>query len=380
VNIHAGPRDNAKQYGDAYAAQNQNFTMDQRKFVAKNSRGVQQGDNNHQTNDLSSITANAQSGGRAIASHSTGPVNMGDTYYKSRGDKFNIHDNNVGQMYIKPGVVNNNYAPVDPRATSGKRLDKEEIPNEAKFEAITGIYKQEAFVPVKFLKDAYYCQETVCRIVKVNDQGQFINAYGTGFLVTKNHIMTNNHVIGSAEEAKNMHFQFFFEDEKNYFTCVFDSSNNTPFITEPSLDFTIISIKPLGEFNKEPKLQDRWSKLEPVRLPRKSINITKHGRCNIVGHPRGSPKLLSIQKNIILKADKDLNTIRYTADTDGGSSGSPVFDNNWQLIALHHKEGDEQFIDHIGGYRFIDNEGIRIDRIVKYLKDKLGPNYDILFS
>jgi endonuclease G len=107
---------------------------------------------------------------------------------------------------------------------SGKRLDKEEIPNEAKFEAITGIYKQEAFVPVKFLKDAYYCQETVCRIVKVNDQGQFINAYGTGFLVTKNHIMTNNHVIGSAEEAKNMHFQFFFEDESK--ALVYNRPNN----------------------------------------------------------------------------------------------------------------------------------------------------------
>ena len=52
--------------------------------------------------------------------------------------------------------------------------------------------------------------------------------------------------------------------------------------------------------------------------------------------------------------------IRYNTDTEGGSSGSPVFNDQWQLCALHH-----------AGWKNADgsatNEGIRISAICDYL-------------
>jgi len=46
-----------------------------------------------------------------------------------------------------------------------------------------------------------------------------------------------------------------------------------------------------------------------------------------------------MQDNQIL--DYDDTHLHYRSPTEGGSSGSPVFDNQWRLIGLHHA-GSEQ--------------------------------------
>ncbi len=55
--------------------------------------------------------------------------------------------------------------------------------------------------------------------------------------------------------------------------------------------------------------------------------------------------------------------LHYAADTDGGSSGAPVFNDGWQLVALHHGgvESDDGWM----------NEGIRISAIIDWLKGEL---------
>jgi hypothetical protein len=52
--------------------------------------------------------------------------------------------------------------------------------------------------------------------------------------------------------------------------------------------------------------------------------------------------------------------VRYRTNTEGGSSGSPVFDQNWQLVALHHA-GDPSWVAKY-------NEGIPISLILAQLK------------
>ena len=63
--------------------------------------------------------------------------------------------------------------------------------------------------------------------------------------------------------------------------------------------------------------------------------------------------------------------IRYETDTEPGSSGSPVFDNGWEIIALHHSGGDRAPSDPSGN-TWLNNEGIRIDAIVKDLLSQLA--------
>jgi len=54
----------------------------------------------------------------------------------------------------------------------------------------------------------------------------------------------------------------------------------------------------------------------------------------VVGHPGGRSLCLSIRGNDLV--DQDGVRIHYRAPTEKGSSGSPVFDEAWQLVGTHH--------------------------------------------
>jgi V8-like Glu-specific endopeptidase len=51
--------------------------------------------------------------------------------------------------------------------------------------------------------------------------------------------------------------------------------------------------------------------------------------------------------------------VQYTTDTLPGSSGSPVFNDNWEVVALHHAGGPLKTNDKVD-IRFI-NEAIAIN-------------------
>ncbi|MCB0114203.1 MAG: hypothetical protein KDD84_08930 [Caldilineaceae bacterium] len=57
------------------------------------------------------------------------------------------------------------------------------------------------------------------------------------------------------------------------------------------------------------------------------------------------------------------NVVRYLGDTEPGSSGSPVCDNVWKLVALYHAGGEQD-----GNGKWLNNQGIRIDKIVADLR------------
>ena len=54
---------------------------------------------------------------------------------------------------------------------------------------------------------------------------------------------------------------------------------------------------------------------------------------NIIQHPEGLPKQLAIRNNVVAAVHGD--DLAYFTDTSGGSSGSPVCDDNWDVLALH---------------------------------------------
>jgi V8-like Glu-specific endopeptidase len=61
----------------------------------------------------------------------------------------------------------------------------------------------------------------------------------------------------------------------------------------------------------------------------------------------------------------DDRVVHYLTDTQEGSSGSPVFDRQGRLIALHHAGGRPQEV--VGRSPMRKNEGIRISRIISGL-------------
>lgn len=57
----------------------------------------------------------------------------------------------------------------------------------------------------------------------------------------------------------------------------------------------------------------------------------------ILQHPEGAPLKLAFDTQAIIGL-KSKNRVRYRTNTEGGSSGSPCFDADWNLIALHHSQ------------------------------------------
>ena len=100
----------------------------------------------------------------------------------------------------------------------------------------------------------------------------------------------------------------------------------------------------------------------PVPLFEKKVRFTEPAsRVYIIGHPGGRDLELSLHDNLLLGCD-DVK-LHYRTPTEGGSSGSPVFEaEDWRAIGLHHAGGTFERLD--GKQPPYDaNEGISIRAI-----------------
>jgi hypothetical protein len=75
--------------------------------------------------------------------------------------------------------------------------------------------------------------------------------------------------------------------------------------------------------------------------------------------------MLSMRDNHVL--DHDEVRLHYRTPTLGGSSGSPVFNRAWELIAVHHAGRQRMPMLHGKPETYPANEGIWIDRVVAAL-------------
>lgn len=84
-------------------------------------------------------------------------------------------------------------------------------------------------------------------------------------------------------------------------------------------------------------------------------------RVYIIGHPGGGSLSYSMQDNLLL--DYEVPRIHYRTPTEGGSSGSPIFNAQWQIIGLHHAGSREMPQLRGQGGTYEANEGIWIQSI-----------------
>ncbi|KAB1160770.1 T9SS type A sorting domain-containing protein [Tenacibaculum aiptasiae] len=183
--------------------------------------------------------------------------------------------------------------------------------------------------------DMYEKAKAVCRLI-INGSSSC-----TGWLLgSEGHLMTNNHCIGSSSDAQNTDFIFNYQHQ----SCT-GSANATQNVvassatfvkTSSSLDYTLVKLP------TNPTSTYGYLSISPT--------VSSVGdRIYIPQHPGGRRKEISVNTDTGFSevscvgscgnaggAGKRMN---YYADTEGGSSGSPVIDYNTNFVVAIHNTG-----------------------------------------
>ena len=183
---------------------------------------------------------------------------------------------------------------------------------------------------------------------------------GTGFLIDGGRLLTNHHVLPDAAAAAGSSAIFNFQKAAGGHDEPMEALPLEPercFQTDVEEDFTVVGMPPAAE---------RWGSIQlRQRQPARGDLV------NIIQHPGGGPKQLGLSFDVI--AFVGAGRLQYLTDTLPGSSGAPVFDKEWNLVALHHSGG---WLVEPGSSEkrvYYRNEGILVERILERLRATSGP-------
>jgi endonuclease G len=211
------------------------------------------------------------------------------------------------------------------------------------------------FVDVRYLEAGTRESRSVGRVDIRDDAGRVVG-FGTGFLVTSRLLLTNHHVLPDAGTAAASGIEFNFEDGidgQPLQPRLFGLDPASFYLSDEGLDFALVAVTgspgdlvPFG-FN-------RMISAEGKAIAGDFVSI--------VQHPQGQKKQVALRDNRIVDVLDEF--LHYETDTEPGSSGSPVFNDQWEVVALHHASVPAP--DHPELGKFV-NEGVRVSRLLAFI-------------
>ena len=247
-------------------------------------------------------------------------------------------------------------------------------PADARF--FESIFGRNNLLSINFFDRGLLAAKTVGRVV-VRYPGSRWD-YGTGFMVSPRLLLTNNHVIPNANAASKTTVEFNYQEGPQgewLHPVSFRLEPETFFVTDVKLDYSLGAVSERG-LDGDVLKSFGWN-----RLIEEQGKLLLGEFVNIIQHPSGQIKQLAIRDNQVIDILDDF--LHYQTDTTPGSSGAPVFNDQWELVCLHHsgvpkRDSQGRILTTSGtlwtedlGEQWIDwegNEGVRISRILQHIK------------
>lgn len=199
---------------------------------------------------------------------------------------------------------------------------------------------------------------------------------GTGWLIASDLVMTNYHVIRnrlrtekapSDEDVRlqvlgtSAHFYYDTDEAQGKMIPTTDLVAVGKGATE---DFALLRLGEKPGLDLLPVLNEKVEVPPPEETPKGTIR--KALAVNIIQHPGGGPKRVALRNNLVYRAEYP--RLHYFTDTLAGSSGSPVLDDTWRVIALHraYTPAKADFNGRTLGYV---NEGIQIHAVLAAIEE-----------
>lgn len=233
-----------------------------------------------------------------------------------------------------------------------------------------------------FLTMGAQCARAVARVVWKDRPAQS-NWQGTAFLISDWLALTNHHVLESADAAAEAALEFDYEfdqqgRERRARRIEFDPGRLfLNFRRDGELDYAVVAVAAGRDGAAPGKARGH--------LPL----IAQRGKAqngeplNLIHHPAGARKRITVRDSRLLGVDDF--TLHYSGDTLGGSSGAPVFNDQWEVVGLHfggkakrNANGQKVLLDGTPwdpsmptdkiSYEF--NVGVRVSSLVRDMRER----------
>ena len=261
-------------------------------------------------------------------------------------------------------------AAIERQATGAPRVDTADLP-----ETKEKIVLRDEMVPWSFMSAGLAAAQAVVKLEvsrfdkgqKTLESGEPVRYFGTGWLIAPGLILTNHHVLNARNEGEPpaQDSDLSLQTRSTMATFDFDSESaagNPRQLGElvamhPELDYALARIEDLGRT----PLRISTQELPPTRSP-------KPMALNIIQHPEGRPKRFAIRNNLLTSVTA--SDVRYFTDTLGGSSGSPVCNDQWHAVALHRGAAPVSGVSYQGRSVAFVNVGTKIHAILADLRTR----------
>lgn len=183
---------------------------------------------------------------------------------------------------------------------------------------------------VSYLERGMIAADAVAR-VEVRDGESATIGWATGFMVSPRLLLTNHHVLPTADDAAQswVHFRHEFDATGRALeSCVFALDPSSLFWTDPELDATVVAVAPETPDRRQRVARFGWLRLSispDLALPGEWLTM--------IHHPGGAWKQVALRQNLLI--DHRRHDLWYATEAAAGTSGAPIFNDSWQVVAIH---------------------------------------------